>query len=374
MIRIYVLISFMIISLFAMDDSRALKLKIEKMKKEQRIALIIGNNTYNEPLPSLKNPINDARLMRDILEKKKFKVYFLANATKKEFKKAIRRFGDDLKQGGVGLFYFAGHGLQVNGFNYLVPIDADIKEKDDVEFESISLNFILQKMKDAHNRLNIVILDACRNDPFSRGGGGGLAPTSAKGVFVAYATDAGGVASDGGDGKNGVFTKFLAKYMVKPLPIEEVFKDTRRDVYKQTDGKQSPGVYNQILGDFYFTLPTISKKNEISTYDNRVSNDNEVDTSKNEILQILQGSDSSSKTTYIKPDKEMWDLIKNTNSIKDVKYFLRTYPDSEFVPVAKLKLRQLIRKRRFKKRPPRDFKMLPRNGDFLRLEIEERLK
>ena len=321
MIRLYVLISFMIISLFAttMDDSRSLRLKIEKMKKEQRVALVIGNSRYSKPLPSLRNPVNDAKLMRNILEKRKFKVYFLENATKKEFKKAIRRFGDDLKQGGVGLFYFAGHGLQVNGFNYLVPTDADIEEKDDVEFEAIPLNFILQKMKDAHNRLNIVILDACRNDPFSRGvGEGGLAPTSAKGVFVAYATEAGSVASDGGDGKNGVFTKFLAKYIVKPLPIEEVFKDTRRDVFNYTDGKQSPGVYNQIMGDFYFTLPKISEQSRVN---------------------VPQESQSVS----LNADKEMWDLIKNTKSISDVEYFLKTYPNSEFAPVARLKLQQLKR-------------------------------
>jgi uncharacterized caspase-like protein/ribosomal protein L21E len=329
-VRVVVLmLSFMLMSLFGIDDSRALKIKLEKMQKEQRVALIIGNSKYSsKSFSQLKNPINDARLMKQILEQRKFKVYYLENASKREFKKTIKKFANDLKRGGVGLFYFAGHGLQVNGFNYLIPTDSEIEDKSDVEFEAIALNYITTKMKDARNRLNIVILDACRNDPFSRSAGGGLAPVSnAKGMFIAYATEAGSVASDGGDGKNGMFTKYLAQYIIKPLPIEDVFKNTRKDVYNQTDGKQSPGVYNQILGDFYFTIPTIIKKDTVA------------------VVQSVQ-SVSVATDVNLNADKEMWDLIKNTKSVADVEYFLQTYPNSKFAPVAKLKLQQLKREQK----------------------------
>jgi hypothetical protein len=317
LMRIGILIlSFMVVSLFGMDNSRALKLKIEKMKKEQRVALVIGNSKYySKKLNNLKNPVNDAKLMKKILEERKFKVYFLTNATKKEFKKVIKRFSNDLKKGGVGLFYFAGHGLQVDGLNYLIAKDSDISSKDDVEFESIPLNYITKKMQNARNRLNIVILDACRNDPFSRGMEGGLAPVSnAKGIFVAYATEAGKVASDG-DGKNGVFTKYLAKNILKPLSIEEVFKKTREEVYNKTNGEQIPGVYNQIFGDFYFTLPKIDNKIKTIKY----------------IKQNIK----------IKPDAEAWALIKNSNSIENIEYFIKEFPHSKFNFAAKLKLSKL---------------------------------
>lgn len=227
------------------------------MQKEQRIALIIGNNKYSN-LSNLKNPINDARIMKNVLKKRGFKVIYKENASKRDMKKLIKKFAYQLKSGGIGLYYFAGHGINVSGHNFLIGIDSVIDDRDEIEFETLALNYVTKKMKDAGNRLNIVILDACRNDPFSRSGGGGLAPVSnARGMLVAYATEAGSVASDGRNGENGVFTKYLVKNIKeKGASIERVFKNTRSDVYDATNGKQSPGVYNQIRGDFFFTLPS----------------------------------------------------------------------------------------------------------------------
>ena len=252
LIPLFALLSLL---LFAADDSRGLK-TLQAMKKEQRIALVVGNNDYMN-LADLKNPINDARAMREILRAKGFEVLYAEDATLIEFKKLIKRFGTRIAEGGVGLFYFAGHGIQVDGNNFLVASDSDISDKDEVEFRTIALNYVTNKMKRAHNRFNILILDACRNDPFSRSGGGGLAPVSARGIFVAYATEAGSVAKDG-RGSNGVFTKHLIRYIDQPLRIEEVFKRTREDVYTETDHEQFPGVYNQSMGDFFFTFPTAS--------------------------------------------------------------------------------------------------------------------
>ena len=237
-------------------------LQLKKMKEEQRVALVIGNTNYKN-LAHLNNPINDARLMKNVLKQRGFEVIYKENATKRDMKKLLKKFSHKLSRGGIGLYYFAGHGVNVDGKNYLVGTNSVMDDKDEVEFETLALNLVTKKMKNAGNRLNIIILDACRNDPFSRGGGGGLAPVSnAKGIFIAYATEAGSVASDGRGGKNGVFTKYLVKNLQESgATIETVFKNTRADVYDATNGKQSPGVYNQIRGDFFFTLPT---KNQTS--------------------------------------------------------------------------------------------------------------
>ncbi len=256
------LINFLIILLplilYSDINERGLKIKKTILEQEERVALVIGNNNYTS-FSKLKNPINDAKAIKYILENKGFSVLYQENISKRQFKKSIKQFSNKLSKGGVGLFFYAGHGIQVEGQNYLIPANAKIEEKDDVEYEAISLNYITKKMKNAHNRLNIIILDACRNDPFSRGGNGGLAPVqNARGMFVAYATEAGGTAKDGKE-KNGVFTKALINYIDKPLSIEEVFKKTREEVFKSTHGIQYPGVYNQIIGDFYFTLPASNK-------------------------------------------------------------------------------------------------------------------
>ena len=254
------MILFMIlvpVLLFSYTDNRSLKVK--KMQElEQRVALVVGNNDY-ESFIKLKNPINDARAMRDSLKRKKFEVIYLENVSQKKFKRAIKKFTNKLSAGGVGLFYFAGHGIQVNGENFLIPSDADIADRDDVDGESVPIAYLTKKLKKAGNRLNIIILDACRNDPFSRGASGGLAPISARGTYIAYATEAGKVAKDG-VGEHGVFTKNLIKYMEEPITIDEVFKKTRTAVYNETNGEQFPGTYNQVInGSFFFTLPKPKK-------------------------------------------------------------------------------------------------------------------
>ena len=252
------------ISLFTLSLHAQRGLKLKEMKEEHRMALIIGNAKYQN-LSQLRNPIHDARAMKNALENRGFTVMYKENASKREMKRLIKKFTYKLKAGGVGLYYFAGHGINVYGQNYLVSIDSEMESKSDVEFEAYALNRIIKKMQEAKNRLNIVILDACRNDPFSRSGGGGLAPVgNAKGIFVAYATEAGDVAADG-SGKNGVFTRRLIEHMnEKGATIERVFKNVRVDVQRDTQGRQSPGVYNQITGDFYFTLPSSSSSKKTS--------------------------------------------------------------------------------------------------------------
>ena len=193
---------------------------------ESRLALLIGNSSYkNSPLA---NPVNDVRLMEAALKESGFTVIKAENASIREMRRLVRDFGDKLKAtGGVGLFYFAGHGVQVRGENFLVSTDSDIRNEDEVADDSINANVVLEKMQSAGNRVNLVILDACRNNPFavrSRTAVSGLANMSApSGSLVAYATAPGSVASDG-NGKNGLYTEHLAKVLRQPgLAVEEVF-------------------------------------------------------------------------------------------------------------------------------------------------------
>ena len=133
---------------------------------EPRLALLFGNSSYkSSPLP---NPVNDVRLMAEVLGEVGFTVIKSENATIREMRRLIREFGDRLKAaGGVGLFYFAGHGVQVRGENYMISIDSDIRHEDEVADDSVNANVVLDKMQSAGNRMNIIILDACRNNPFA---------------------------------------------------------------------------------------------------------------------------------------------------------------------------------------------------------------
>jgi len=171
--------------------------------------------------------------------------------------KAIRNFGKRLrKYGGVGLFYYAGHGMQINGRNYLIPVDAEIDTESDVNFEAVDAGRVLGKMEDAGNNLNIVILDACRDNPFARifrSVSQGLARMDAPtGSIVAYATSPGSVAADGMN-RNGLYTSMLLKHMTTPgLSIEEFFKIVRIDVMNGSGRKQVPWESSSLTGDFYF--------------------------------------------------------------------------------------------------------------------------
>ena len=236
------------------------KTSLEYYKHERKTALIIGNGSYkNGPL---KNAVNDALDIAAALSGKGFKVILKQNASKLEMRNGIREFGAEIAQGGVGLFYYSGHGIQVDGSNYLVPLDADVQMKAEVEEECINANAVLRVMEFSDNRINVIILDACRNNPFrsfSRGDEKGITrmdpPKGAKqGSIIAFATAPGSVASDG-DGRNGLYTSKLLKYISLPeLTLEEVFKNVRIEVSGESAGKQIPWENNSLTGDFYFTM------------------------------------------------------------------------------------------------------------------------
>ncbi len=225
--------------------------------KAQRLALVIGNGAYKDaPLP---NPVNDAADMARALEASGFTVIKRENASLKEMHLALREFGDRLGRTGTGVFYFAGHGLQVRGRNYLLPVDADIAREDEVAFSALDLGAVMEKLDSARNPVNIVVLDACRDNPFGKRlapSAKGLAPVDAPpGTFIAYATAPGATAADG-KGRNGLYTHHLVRQIEKPgAPIEEVFKAVRAGVRADSKSMQVPWESTSLESPFLFRSP-----------------------------------------------------------------------------------------------------------------------
>ncbi len=222
---------------------------------EKRFALVIGNKNYK--IAPLQNSINDANDLAELLKQKNFEVEKVMDGTRLEMRNAVRAFTAKISKGGVGLFYYSGHGVQLDGDNYLVPVDADYEYKEEVQDMCISVASILKYMETTNNRLNIMILDACRNSPFksfSRSGEKGMVRVEAPtGSIVAYSTAPGKTASDG-TGRNGLYTAKLMKYMNVPgMTIEDVFKQVRIEVSNESKNNQVPWESNSLMGDFYFT-------------------------------------------------------------------------------------------------------------------------
>ena len=255
------LINLLVFSSLALaQDGRQLTQEKGTVNSDKRIALVIGNAAYTKAKP-LANPANDATDMAAALKLLGFEVISGTNQNKRQMETLIRDFGSKLASGGIGLFYYAGHGLQVNGENYLVPIDADIPQEDEVKYAAVPIGLVLDKMTSAKNDLNIVILDACRNNPFARswrgyrdvGNNDGLAKISPPtGTFVLYATEPGKTASDGA-GRNGLFTESLLKQIKKPsVEYYQMVRALSVDVYQKSKGQQLPWNEGNSLSEFYF--------------------------------------------------------------------------------------------------------------------------
>lgn len=219
----------------------------------RRLALVIGNDNYSS-MPVLNNAVNDSKAMSDALRLVNFEVLYFKNLNKRGMEEALYTFVQKLGEDHVGMFYFAGHGVQANGKNFLIPVAENVKKPADVQFEGIDVNRVMAYLQDSKNSLNIVILDACRSSLPERGGvGRGLAVTEAtQGSIVAYATSPGKAASDGDEGSS-PFTRNLIRVMQrKGMKIEDVFKEVRQSVIRETNGEQVPQEVSQLVGDFYF--------------------------------------------------------------------------------------------------------------------------
>jgi hypothetical protein len=284
---------------------------------ESRVALIIGNGNYKD-FP-LANPTNDARDIAVALTGLGFQVILRENVNQRGMKQAVREFGDRIKAGSVGLFYFAGHGIQVKGRNYLVPVGSQIQREDEVEDESVDVNLVLEKMEAAGNRLNIVVLDACRNNPFQRSfrsASRGLAPLdAAKGTLIAFATAPGSVAADG-VGRNGVFTRHLLTSLKHPeSDIEKVFRRVRAAVLDETKGQQVPWETSSLTGDFYF---------------------NPGQTGAAAPATALAAID-----TPLSVEIAYWQSIQASKNRSDFENYLKRYPAGQFLEIATSRLAEV---------------------------------
>jgi formylglycine-generating enzyme required for sulfatase activity len=318
--------------------------------KEYRVALVIGNSAYETS--ELKNPVNDANDIASALQDLGFEVVLGTNLNRQQINEKVREFSPMLEKADIGFFYFAGHGFQYSGENYLVPVSFNINSERDIPNEALSTDRILKKMDLAGNAVNIVILDACRNNPYAesydsekrslnlasstsrtsnnrgliRSGSKGLTSIDGpSGSFIAYATAPGNVAADG-TGKNGLYTQYLLEYMQQPgMPIERVFKKVRIGVMKDTAGKQVPWENSSLLGDFYF-----------ADLGDPVSKSLELD-----FLSPVEKQDSKKQDEADKFELQFWSSVEKANSQALYTAYIQKYPQGHFVEIAKIQLHQL---------------------------------
>lgn len=224
---------------------------------ERRLAIVIGNAGYQHS-PVLANPINDARSIRDALQSVGFDVFEYEDVSQAQMKQAIDKFGARLKNYSVGLFFYSGHGIQSKGANYLIPVDANIQAEEQIEYDCVQADRVLGFMEAAGSKVNIVILDACRNNPFERSwsraaAGTGLAFMNAPtGSLIAYSTSPGRTASDG-SGSNGLYTAALLENLKTPeITILQMFQNVRRSVTDKSFKQQIPWESTSLTADFYF--------------------------------------------------------------------------------------------------------------------------
>lgn len=270
----------------------------------ERIALVVGNASY-ESIGPLDNPVNDAKLISESLRSVGFEVTTLLDVSQQDLKLAIVKFGRRLREAGqdaTGLFYYAGHGVQSFGNNYLLPVDTNLNDQADLDLVAIEAQTVLRQMYSARNKTNIVILDACRNNPFeniAEFNDNGLAEMKAPtGTFLAYATAPGAVAYDG-QTDNSPFSAALAREIQSPgQPIEQIFKNVRVAVLEQTDGLQTPWDTSSLTSDFAFVETEPLSPTEVE-------------------------------------ERQLWDSIQISRDPIQVMLFLRAYPNSKLVPAAR---------------------------------------
>ncbi len=298
---------------------------------EQRIALVIGNSAYSksDALPQLKNPSNDARDIAAALKANGFSsVSLVLDADFRRMREAITRFGGDLKKAGsnaVGLFYYAGHGVQDSGHNYLIPVGTRIAAPKDLEFDTVDAQRVLAYMEDAGNAVNIVILDACRDNPFpvlnkfrsAAAPSAGLAQMRAPaGSFIAFAAAEGQKASDG-DGRNGLFTQqFLESLRNPDSEIDAVFRRVTAGVAEKTLRQQVPWRNSSLTNTFYFRPPAGGAAASVAPAVQAAPVDSSAD------------------------DRTWWNSLDQKNP-DELKAYLERFPNGLFAPLAQTRLKGL---------------------------------
>ena len=280
---------------------------------EDRVALVIGNAAYKQD--ALDNPVNDARLIGRTLQKAGFKVTLRENLDRAAMLTALREFGAQLNENTVAVLYYAGHALQLRDHNFMIPIDAEIRTEEEISVQGMDLTFILGQMSRAKSRVNVVILDACRDNPFakrSNTSGQGLAQMDAPiGTLLAFATAPGKPAPDGiGPPGNSVYTAQLAQHLLTPgLPVEIMFKRVREAVVRESRQLQVPWEHSSLLGEFAF-VPGIHSGGDAAEADGSA-------------------------------ELALWNSTQGSNRADDFRAYLRQYPNGRFANEARARIAAL---------------------------------
>lgn len=245
------------------DSARAAG-RVDPNQHQKRIALVLGNGAYTS-ISTLDNPLNDARAMAKALRALGFEVIDAYDQKLSGMLAAVQRFEAALTADAVGLFYYAGHGVGIQGANYLLPIEADVNSPQSVKYESVNVNMILEVMESANNGINIILLDACRNNPFKTGSrniaGGLFKLEMPRGTFVSFATMAGAVAEDG-ETEHSTYTRHILQEMMTPdQSIQQMFTKVAEAVKTNTGGEQVPARWDTLSGYFSF-LETRSRSEQ----------------------------------------------------------------------------------------------------------------
>jgi len=293
-----------------------------------RVALVVGNGDYGAEIGKLKNPPNDAKLMAQTLKDLGFDVSLVTDADQKAMKKAIREFGEKLRgtgSDGIGLFFYAGHGVQVDGENYLLPIGAEIQAEGDVELEAVSAASVLSQMQYAGNAVNLVFLDACRNNPLTRSFRSqtrGLARVDApRGSFVGYSTAPGDVSVDG-DAENSPYTLALVEELKQPgISIEEAHRAVRGKVLAATNQRQTPWDSSSLTG------PVVLKAEEVALVA--------------PAAPPAAPAEAPSPQTNQQAELLFWESIKSSDNPATFEAYLKQFPNGIFAGLAQAKVDEL---------------------------------
>jgi len=303
-------------------------------KTNDRFALLIGNGAYND-IGALHNPTADARLIADTLSDLGFESTLILDADQASMKHQIANFGRKLRaaeKSAIGFFYYAGHGVQAQGKNYLLPVEASPNDPADLDLMGVEANWVLRQMESAGNRTNIIVLDACRNNPFvasNRSLGRGLAQIDAPtGSFISYATAPGKVALDG-EGRNSPFSAALAKALPRAdLAIEQVFKQVRIDVIKSTNGAQTPWDSSSLVEDLVMNSTSETLQPLISSGESTPETTSQVE------LDNKQESPAQPDNTDHHIQNELILAARESGLTRDYQTYLERYPNGTFADLA----------------------------------------
>jgi uncharacterized caspase-like protein len=292
-----------------------------------RVALVVGNGEYGQEIGRLKNPAGDAKLMAETLQGLGFDVSLVMDADQKAMKRAIRAFGQKLREtgaGGIGLFYYAGHGVQVDGENFLLPIGAQIEAEGDVELEAVSASSILSQMQFAGNAVNLVFLDACRNNPMTRSfrsGSRGLARVDApRGSFVGYSTAPGDVSVDG-DAEHSPYTLALVEELTQPgISIEEAHRAVRGKVLAATNQRQTPWDSSSLTGPVILAAAKPAEAPQAAA---------------------VAPAPAQAPAGNQQAELLFWDSIKNSDNPATFEAYIKQFPNGIFAGLAQAKVDEL---------------------------------